>query len=120
MKQTGKRKQASRLPQTIVIEFVPKKEVQVEDAVLEAISPSKRTAFLIEHGYPVAVIETDSSGEEKSRKEFNMENRADPPDYVYETLARCAYEAIQREMNTPEGKARFEEWKKQQAAEKNR
>ena len=119
MKQAGKRKQASRLPQTIVIEFVPKDEIRVADEVLDQISPSERTAFLIEHGYPIMIVESDPSGKETGKTAYNMENRAPLPEYALESIARYVYEAMQRDLSTPEGKAKFEEWKKQQAEKKN-
>lgn len=119
MKQKGKRKQSSRHPQTIVIELFPKDEIRVADDVLDQIPPSERTAFLIEHGYPIIIVETDSSGKETSKTAYNMENRAPLSDYALESIACSVYEAMQRELSTPEGKAKFEEWKKQQAEKKN-
>lgn len=119
MKQAGKQKRAPRLPQSIVIELVPKEEIRVADEVLEQIPPSERTAFLIEHGYPIVIVETDPSGKETNKTAYNMENRAPLSEYALESIARHVYEAMQRELSTPEGKTKFEEWKKQQAEKKN-
>jgi len=119
MSRKGKRKQAARTPQTIVIEFRPKDEVRVEDKILEKLSPSERTAYLIEHGCPVAVIETDAFGKEINRTEYNLENIAEPPEHMLKSLARAVYESMQEYYNTPEGKAAFEEWKKQRSETQN-
>lgn len=37
------------------------------------------------------------------------------PDDVVDTLARCLLPKIQAYFNSPEGRAEFEEWKRQQA-----
>jgi len=115
MKQKGKRRQTPRTPQTIVIEFTPKDEVRVADKILEKIPPSERTAYLIEHGCPVAIIETDATGQEINRTEYNLENIAEPPEHMIKSLARALYESMQEYYSTPEGKAAFEEWKKQRS-----
>ena len=119
MKQKRSGKHTYRTPQTIVIEFIPKDEVRVADEILDQVPPSERTAFLIEHGYPIVIVETDPSGKETGKTAYNMENRAPLPEYALESIARYVYEAVQRELSTPEGKAKFEEWKKQQAEKKN-
>ena len=120
MKQKKTGKHNYRIPQTIVIEFVPKDEIRVADEILNQIPPSERTAFLIEHGYPIIIVETDSSGKETSKTAYNMENRAPLPEYALQSMARYVYEAMQRDLSTPEGKAKFEAWKKQQAEKQNR
>lgn len=110
MSKTGKRK--LRQPVTVVIELKPKDEVRVSGEILDRIPPSERTAFLIEHGYPIIVVETDQYGNTINRTPYNLENRAELPRYMLESLAR----SILTRMNTPEGKAAYEEWKKSQAA----
>ncbi len=119
MKQKKSGKRTPRVPQTIVIEFIPKDEIRVADETLDQVPPSERTAFLIEHGYPIMVVESDPSGKETNRIAYNMENRAPLPEYALESIARYVYEAMQRDLSTPEGKAKFEEWKKKQAEKQN-
>ncbi len=112
VKQTGKRKRTHNKAQTIVIELNAKKEIRVFDEMLSQIPSRERTAFMIEHGYPLIIVETDRSGNIVRRAEHNLENRAELSDYAIEAFARAMLPSMQAYYATPEGKAAYEEWKK--------
>lgn len=95
MKQTGKRKRTNNKAQTIVIELNAKKEIRVFDEMLSQIPSRERTAFMIEHGYPLIIVETDRSGNIVRRAEHNLENRAELSDYAIEAFARAMDQLVE-------------------------
>ena len=114
MKQKTGRKRTNRA-QSIVIELNAKKEIRVFDDMIPQVPSQDRTAFMIEHGYPLIVVETDQSGNVARKREYNLENRAELPDYVFESFARALLPSIQEYYAAPEGRAAYEEWKKHKA-----
>ena len=112
MKQKTGRKRTNRA-QSIVIELNAKKEIRVFDDMIPQVPSQDRTAFMIENGYPLIVVETDQSGNVARKREYNLENRAELPDYVLESFARALLPSIQEFYATPEGRAAYEEWMKQ-------
>ena len=116
MKGQGMRKHT---PQTVVIELKPKDEIKVSDEIIDKIPPSERTAFLIEHGYPVIIVHRDSAGKEVDRTAYNMENLIDIREHASESFVRKLAESFLSYMETPEGKADYEKWKKEMAEKEN-
>lgn len=114
MKQKTGRKRINRA-QSIVIELNAKEEIRVFDDMIPQVPLQDRTAFMIEHGYPLIIVETDQSGNTTRKTEYNLENRAELPDYVFESFARALLPSIQEYYAAPEGRAAYEEWKKHKA-----
>ena len=104
-----------------VLEFnhsgIPDSELQPEQfddrqrAVLQALAPDRRAA--IERGCPATVIDL-TTGE--GIASFNMKN-VKPSEYEQRQLGRALYESMQRALQDPETKRKFEEWKKQRGTD---
>lgn len=104
-----------------VLEFnhsgIPDSELQPEQfddrqrAVLQALAPDRRAA--IERGCPATVIDL-TTGE--GIASFNMKN-VKPSEFEQRQLGRALYESMQRALQDPETKRKFEEWKKQRGTD---